>query len=207
MKNTSKDKLSSKELLDYTISLLNEDKDNLIDFINNVHAADFAEILQSLDENKRKNLVIKLKNNFPIEALTYLDDTLRDEIIEFLGIESLAPNVTDLDVDDAVDVVEDLEKSDQQTILKSLPLNERKLIEEGLNYPEDSAGRLMQRNYVSFLYDWTVGQAIDALRSSTALPKDFYDIYLVDQNNFVEGIVSLGRLMGSKRDTCLSHDM
>ena len=205
MKDIPEDKPSLKELIDSVISLLNHEKNYLIDFTKDIHAADFAEIFKNLEENKRTQLLKKLGNNFPLETLTYLDDTLRDEIIELLGIETLAPNVTDLDVDDAVDVVEDLEKSDQQTILKSLPVNERKLIEEGLNYPEDSAGRLMQRNYVAFLNDWNVGQAIDSLRSNTDLPEDFYDIYLIDQNNHIKGIVSLGRLMRSKRDILLKN--
>ena len=205
MKDIPEDKPSLKELIDSVISLLNHEKNYLIDFTKDIHAADFAEIVKNLEENKRTQLLKKLGNNFPLETLTYLDDTLRDEIIELLGIETLAPNVTDLDVDDAVDVVEDLEKSDQQTILKSLPVNERKLIEEGLNYPEDSAGRLMQRNYVAFLNDWNVGQAIDSLRSNTDLPEDFYDIYLIDQNNHIKGIVSLGRLMRSKRDILLKN--
>ena len=205
MKDIPEDKSSLKELIDSVISLLNHEKKYLIDFTNDIHAADFAEIVKNLEGNKRIQLLKKLGNNFPLETLTYLDETLRDEIIELLGIETLAPNVTDLDVDDAVDVVEDLEKSDQQTILKSLPVNERKLIEEGLNYPEDSAGRLMQRNYVAFLNDWNVGQAIDSLRSNSDLPEDFYDIYLIDQNNHIKGIVSLGRLMRSKRDILLKN--
>ena len=207
-KKLPKDKDNSKELLDSVTLLLNKNNNNkLKELVDEMHAADLAEIIQDLDDNRRERLLTALKNNFDLEALTYLDDNIRDEIIEFLGIESLAPNVTDLDVDDAVDVVEDLEKSDQETILQSLPSTERKLIEEGLNYPEDSAGRLMQRNFVSFSSNSTVGQAIDALRSNISLPEDFYDVYLVNENNIVNGIVPLGKLMGSKREVLLKKIM
>ena len=197
---------SNNSLLDSVIFLLKEnDVDKIRSYISEIHTADLAEVIQSLDESKREELLIILKDNLDLETLTYLDDSLRDEIIEFLGIESLAPSVTDLDVDDAVDVVEDLEKSDQETVLKSLPSTERKLIEEGLNYPEDSAGRLMQRNFVSFSNNLNVGQAIDKLRSNSLLPEDFYDVYLVNEKKVVDGIVPLGRLMSSKRDTLLKE--
>ena len=205
-KNITEEKDIAKELLSSTISLLEENKINEIkSFFKEIHTADVAEIIQSLDDNRREELLTILKNNFDLEALTYLDDSLRDEIIEFLGIESLAPNVTDLDVDDAVDVVEDLEKSDQERVLSSIPFTERKLIEEGLKYPEDSAGRLMQRNFVFFENNWTVGQAIDSLRSNSSLPEDFYDIYLVNKENAVDGVVQLGRLMSSKREVLLKN--
>ena len=201
---TSENTDSSKSLLDSIILLLNEnDVDKIKRSISEIHTADLAEVIQSLDESKREELLTILKDSFDLETLTHLDDSLRDEIIEFLGIESLAPNVTDLDVDDAVDVVEDLEKSDQETVLKSLPSIERKLIEEGLNYPEDSAGRLMQRKFVCFNNSLNVGQAIDKLRSSSSLPEDFYDVYLVNENNVVDGTVPLGKLMSSKRDILL----
>ena len=130
---------------------------------------------------------------------------MRDEVIERLDIKHLAPDFKWLDVDDAVDVVEDLEKSDQEIVLSSLPVSERKLIEEALNYPEDSAGRLMQRTFVAVDQSWNVGNAIDYLRNKTEdLPQDFYDVYLVDKNNQVTGIVSLGRLLSSKRQVNLN---
>ena len=205
-KDTLEEKLSSKELLDFVIQLLDKQENKeIIEFVNDIHPADLAEIIEKLNDDERENLLNILKNNFNLETLTYLDDIIRDEIIEFLGIESLAPNVTALDVDDAVDVVEDLEKSDQEKVLKSLPKNERELIQEGLNYPEDSAGRLMQRNFVSFPNNWTVGEAIDDLRSSEKLPEDFYDIYLIKNDNTIEATVPLGRIMSSKREIQLKE--
>ena len=117
----------------------------------------------------------------------------------------MANNARQLDIDDAVDLVEDLEKEDQDIFLENLEEKERTLIEEGLNYPEDSAGRLMQRQFVALDLNWNVGQTIDYLRTNKKnLPEDFYDIYLINSLNQVEGVVPLGRLMGSKRDISLN---
>ena len=94
------DKLNSGELLDFVIDLINkEEKDKIISFFKDLHPADIAEIIQKFDDNKRENLLEILKDNFNLETLTYLDDIVRDEIIGFLGIESLAPNVTTIGQD------------------------------------------------------------------------------------------------------------
>ena len=112
---------------------------------------------------------------------------MRDEIIEVLDIKQLASNAKTLDVDDAVDLVEDFEQSDQTTFLENIEENERKLIVEGLNYPEDSAGRLMQRNYVAVDDSWNVCETIDYLRSNkNSLPEDFYDIYLISSEKKIK---------------------
>ena len=180
--------------------LLNNKDNELKNYINELHNADIAELLQNLEPEVRANFVNLIRNNFDPEILTYLNDSLRDELIELLDIKQLATNAKALAIDDAVDLVEDFEKSDQTTFLENIEENERILIEEGLKYPPDSAGRLMQRNFVSVNQDWKVGNAIDYLRNNKkTLPEDFYDIYLVDIEKKITGIVPLGRLMGSKR--------
>ena len=185
--------------------LVQKNKNALHRFIKDIHNADLAEIIQNLDNEIRDDFIISIKDNFDPEILTYLNDALRDEVIEKLDLNQLAQDFKELDVDDAVDVVEDLEKNEKEIVLNSLPFSERKLIEEGLNYPEDSAGRLMQRKFVSINQLWNVGNAIDFLRNQTeSLPEDFYDIFLTDKNNKVTGIVSLGRLMSSKREVNLN---
>ncbi len=186
--------------------LSQENKIELIKYVKEIHNADLAEIIQNLDDDNRSKFILCIKDSFDPEILTYLNDSLREDVIEKIDIKKLASNVSELDVDDAVDVVEDLEESDQETFLKSIPDSERKLIEEGLNYPEDSAGRLMQRKFVAVDNSWNVGNAIDYLRNETEnLPEDFYDVYLVDKVDKVTGIVSLGRLMRSKRDVILNE--
>ena len=185
--------------------LTQENTIELIKYVKEMHNADIAEIIQNLDDGNRSKFILSIKDSFDPEILTYLNDSLRDDVIEKIDIKKLASNVSELDVDDAVDVIEDLEESDQETFLSSIPDSERKLIEEGLNYPEDSAGRLMQRKFVAVNNSWNVGNAIDYLRNETEnLPEDFYDVYLIDKADKVTGIVPLGRLMSSKRDVILN---
>ena len=185
--------------------LTHENKTELIKYVEEMHNADLAEIIQNLDDDNRSKFILSIKDSFDPEILTYLNDSLRDDVIEKIDIKKLASDASELDVDDAVDVIEDLEVSDQETFLSSIPDSERKLIEEGLNYPEDSAGRLMQRKFIAVDNSWNVGNAIDYLRNETEnLPEDFYDVYLVDKVDKVTGIVPLGRLMSSKRDVILN---
>ena len=202
-------KIKEKTTLEYNLIQINEFIDNsniskLDSFVKNLHNADIAEIIQNLDDDSRLKFILKVKNYFDPEILTYLNESIRDEIIEQLDIKQLASNASALDVDDAVDVIEDLEESDKEVFLDNISESERELIKEGLNYPEDSAGRLMQREFVSIDLDWNVGDAIDFLRKNKDdLPEDFYEIYLLNKSKKISGIVPLGRLMGSKRSTPL----
>ena len=195
------EEFSTKNSLIFITDLIEKNKDNeLLEFIRELHNADIADLLHNLEPESRLDFVNKIRSNFDPEILTYLNDSLRDEIIEVLDIKQLASNAKTLDVDDAVDLVEDFEESDQTTFLENIEENERKLIVEGLNYPEDSAGRLMQRNFVAVDDSWNVGETIDYLHSNkNNLPEDFYDIYLINPEKKITGIVPLGRLMGSNR--------
>jgi len=196
-----KDQITSIRSIEMVTDYLENYKyDTLLSYLKDIHNADIAEILKNLDPVLRLSLLNIIDKNFDPEILTYLNESLREEIIETLDIKQLASNAKSLDIDDAVDLVEDLEEKDQSIFLENLDKAERTLIEEGLNFPEDSAGRLMQRQFVAVHETWNVGQAIDYLRSNKEnLPEDFYDIYLL-RNKEVKGIVPLGRLMGSKRE-------
>ena len=192
---------SNKSIRLVTDYLENYKYDKILSFLKDFHNADIAEILQNLDPVLRLSLLNIMDKNFDPEILTYLNDSLREEIIETLDIKQLANNAKSLDIDDAVDLAEDLEEKNQNLFLENLDKEERTLVKEGLNYPEDSAGRLMQREFVTIDQSWNVGQAIDYLRNNKGnLPEDFYDIYLINQNKEAKGIVPLGRLMGSKRE-------
>ena len=209
--NIKKSNLEKNQTLISKIETINQllndiNKDNLLKFVSEIHNADLADIIQNLEENKRRELVKSIKDIFDPEILTYLNESLKDEIIDNLDIKKLASKTADLDVDDAVDVVEDLEESDKEEFLSNISEKERRLIQEGLNYPEDSAGRLMQRKFVSINENWNVGNTIDFLRKKTDnLPEDFYDIFLINNENKVTGIVPLGRLMSSNRNVDLNN--
>ena len=179
----------------------NYQNNKILEYLKDLHNADIADLIQNLDPVLRLSLINIISDKFDPEILTYLNDSLREEIVETLDIKQLATNAKELDIDDAVDLVEDLEEKDQNIFLENLEEEERSLIEEGLNYPEDSAGRLMQRQFVAVNQSWDVGQAIDYLRDNKEnLPEDFYDIYLINNKQEAKGVVPLGRLMGSKRE-------
>jgi len=212
LENNNINKLArNKTLLEINLQKINkiiisDNKAELNNFIKDLHNADIAEIIQNLDYENRLNFIFKIKSYFDPEILTYLNESIRDEIIESMDIKQLASNARELDVDDAVDVIKDLEESDQEVFLQNIPEIDRKLIKEGLKYPEDSAGRLMQREFVAVNCLWNVGDAIDFLRKNkNSLPDDFYEIYLIDHNNKIVGTVPLGRIMGSKRSILLEN--
>ena len=201
-----KDQDSSSKSVELVSDYLENYKyDKVLSYLKDIHNADIADILQNLDPVLRLSLLNIIDRDFDPEILTYLNDSVREEIIETLDIKQLANNAKSLDTDDAVDLAEDLEEKDQTIFLENLDKEERTLVEEGLKYPEDSAGRLMQRQFVAVNQSWNVGQAIDYLRKNKAkLPEDFYDIYLINNNQEAKGVVPLGRLMGSKREVELN---
>lgn len=169
------------------------------ELLGELHYADLADLLGWVSQAERYHLVEILRPDFDPEILTELDDELREEVIEQLGVAETAEAIAELDTDDAVDVVEDLEEEDRAALLDALPGVERAQIEQALSYPEYSAGRLMQRELVAVPDFWTVGQTVDYMRSSPDLPEDFYDIFVVDPRFHAIGTVSLSRLLRTNR--------
>ena len=131
-----------------------------------LHPADQADLLERLPKPQSAALVRMLGDGLDAEALAYLGETTRDEIVDVMGMAALARQLPDLDTDDAVNIIEELEQDEIDDVLAALPAENRVLVEEGLAYPDDSAGRMMQREIVTVPSFWTVGQTIDFLRLS-----------------------------------------
>jgi magnesium transporter len=164
-----------------------------------LHAADLADLLQLLTTGEREALVRALGPALDPDTLTYLAEDVRDELIELLGPSRTGEAVARLETDDAVEVLSDLDEEEQAAILAALPLPDRAAIEEGLAFPEYSAGRLMQREVVAVPDHWSVGQCIDYLRATPDLPDEFYDIIIVDPRFHPVGAVPLSRVLRSRR--------
>jgi len=164
-----------------------------------LHEADLADLLETLDREERPQLLEALGDDFDLEVLTYLDDSVRDEIVEELEPRQIASSLAELDSDDAVDIIEDLDEEAQQRVLAALPQAERLVLEESLSFPEDSAGRMMQRELLAVPSNWTVGETIDYMRAAKELPDDFYDLYIVDPKHQPVGFVPLSRAMRARR--------
>ena len=169
-----------------------------------LHAADVGDLLEVLEPDQRTRLITLLGADFDFAALTELDETLRVRILEELPPKTVADGVRDLESDDAVTILEDLEPEEQAEILAQLPPVERVALARGLEYPEDSAGRLMQTEFIAVPPRWTVGQAIDYMREAEDLPDEFYELFVVDPGHHLVGTVALNRLLRSKRPTIIS---
>ena len=128
------------------------------DMIAGLHAADLADLIEQVGPEQRGTLIDLLRPDFDAEIFTYLSQSLRDVVLDQLEPKELAAAVAELESDDAIDLIEDLEADQQREILDNLPPETRALVEEGLTFPEDSAGRLMSRDLVSVPQFWTVGK-------------------------------------------------
>ena len=183
-----------------------EDKAKLSELMEPLHAADIADLLEQINAFDRSRLIRLYDREFDGDILSELDESIREEVIGVLTPQVLAEAVRDLDSDDVVDLVEDLRETQQEAILEVLEDADRAAVEQALSYPEFSAGRLMQREVVMAPEHWTVGEAIDYLRSSDpgALPDQFYHLVLVDPRLHPIGNVTLGKIMRSKREVLLA---
>ena len=179
------------------------DQQLLLTLMEPLHPADIADLLEQLNAHDRRRLVQLYGQEFDGDILSELDEGLREEIIAVLQPDVLAEAVRDLETDDVVDLVEDLDEPQQEAILEVLEDADRVAVEQALSYPEHSAGRLMQRETVAAPEHWTVGQAIDFLRSAKELPEQFYHVILVDPRMHPKGNVTLGKIMSSRRDVQL----
>ncbi|MDA9930853.1 magnesium transporter [Alphaproteobacteria bacterium] len=172
-----------------------------------LHPADQADLLERLSANQAAQLVQILGDGLEAETLAFLEEHKRDEIVEVMGMAALARQLPDLPTDDAVNIIEELEQDEIDDVLAALPAEDRVLVEEGLSYPEDSAGRMMQREIVTVPSFWTVGQTIDFLRESSFDDADFYMIFVVDPARNPIGEVRLGKLLCSQRPRRMSEIM
>ena len=170
------------------------------ELVRDLAAPDLADLIELLDPEVRVKLIRTLGDKFPYEVLSELDETVRDQLSQDLPTELLARAVSALETDDAAYLIENLDKADQQEILAQVSAGDRAAVSRNLEYPEDSAGRLMQTDFVAVPPFWTVGQVIDHMREAEDLPETFSDIYVVDPTYHVVGGLDLSRLLRTKRE-------
>jgi magnesium transporter len=164
-----------------------------------LHPADIAHLLEQIDARDRRDLLTIWSGGVDGDVLSELDENLREEVIAQLAPSELVEAVRDLESDDVVDLVEYLDDAQQEQVLEALEAGDRVVIEQALTYPEESAGRHMQSELVRGPEHWTVGEAIDYLRSDVVLPDQFYHIILVDPRLRAVGYVTLGRVLSHPR--------
>ncbi|MFB2551522.1 magnesium transporter [Ensifer soli] len=164
-----------------------------------LHASELGDLLEAIQPDQRLGLVLLLGDDFDLSALTEVDETIRVEIVEHLPNDRIAAALEDMDSDDAVYILEDLDAEDQAEILAKLPFTERVRLRRSLDYPESTAGRRMQTEFVAVPPFWTVGQTIDYMRDDTDLPDTFSQIFVIDPTFRLVGVVDLDRILRTKR--------
>ncbi|MGQ0671745.1 MAG: magnesium transporter [Hyphomicrobium sp.] len=183
------------------------DRARVVSLVSELRAPDLADIIELLPPEVRVGLIQLLGPAFDYEVLSELDGTVRDQLSEALPNELLARAVTELETDDAAYLLENLEESDKEEILAQLASSDRAALERNLDYPEESAGRLMQADFVAVPPFWTVGQVIDHMRETEDLPDAFSEIFVVDPTFRVLGSVNLSRLLRTKRHVAIDQIM
>jgi magnesium transporter len=168
-----------------------------------LHEADLADLIELLRPEQRTMLIATLGEDFDAATLPELDEAVRDQVLETMPSEQVAEALQQLDSDDAVYVIEDLDKEEQTDILAKLPHFERLALERSLEYPEDSAGRIMQTDLIAVPPFWSVGQTIDYMREAEDLPDRFYELFVVDPAYHLLGSVALNSLLRAKRPTSI----
>ncbi len=180
-----------------------EDAEAFAELTRELHPADIADLIGLLHEEDREALIALLGGALPSEVLAELDYDLLEEIIEAMEPSKVAKAVSELDTDDAAFVLEDLDEEKQAEILSYAPIEDRLALRAALDFEEESAGRLMQREFFASPAFWTVGQIIDRMRGTEELPDRFYEVFVVDPAFKPVGSVPLSTLLKSSRDTVI----
>ena len=182
-----------------------------IEFINqtlkDLHEADVANLIENLNPNTRVKLIELEEFNINPEIFVELNESIQSEVLQLLSTDSIIKIIKRLESDNAIKILENLEKDTKEKVLDKLPPKDKFLLEEGLSYPEDSAARIMQREFTAVPSNWTVGQTIDYLREDKDLPEEFLEIFIVDNDFKPIGTVPSSRVLRTSRDLKMNSIM
>ena len=164
-----------------------------------LHPADLADLFELTPAENRAALATALGDQLDGDVFAEMNDYVREGLIDDLDPQQVAGIAAELDTDDAVAIIEDLDAADQREVLRALDPDDRAAIEEALSYPEESAGRLMQRELIAVPEHWTVGDVLDYLRGNDALTTDFWEVFVVDPQHKPIGACHLSWIMRTPR--------
>ena len=201
--------------LDFNKEFINTFSDNIknrnIDYINqtlkDLHEADIANLIENLNPDTRTKLIEIESFNVEPEIFIELNESVQSEVLQQLSIDSLIKIIKRLESDNAIKILENLSVNTKEQVLEKLPPKDKFLLQEGLSYPEDSAARIMQREFTAVPSNWTVGQTIDYLREDKDLPEEFLEIFIVDNDFKPIGTVPSSRVLRSSRDSKMNSIM
>jgi len=188
-------------------ALRGNDSEQLEYLLASLHSADIAKIYEQLSAEDRTEMTRYYGPELDPGVLAELEDNALDQIIREMDDQVVIEAISQLESDDAVDVLEDIDEKDRSRIIAAMPDGERLAVEEGLSYPEDSAGRMVQKNIITVPGAWTVGQVIDFLRSEENLLAEFHEIFIVDPLHHAVGIISVSKLVCTEVNVPVSEVM
>ena len=171
-----------------------------------LHPADVADLIELAARDEREGLVKALAGIVSPDVLAEMNEFVREDLLDELEPQQLADIAGQLETDDAVALIEDLDRDDQQAVLRAMEPDDRAAVEEALSYPEESAGRLMQRDLCAVPEHWKVGQVIDYLRSNADLPTDFWEVFVVSPAHHPVGTCKLSVILRTPRTTPVIRD-
>ena len=172
-----------------------------------LHPADVADLIEAAARDEREGLVKALAGIVSPDVLAEMNDFVREDLLEAMEPQQVADIAGQLETDDAVALLEDLDEDDQQAVLERMEPDDRAAVEEALGYPEESAGRLMQRDLCAVPEHWNVGQVIDYLRSTRELPDDFWEVFVVNANHHPVGTCKLSLILRTPRNRAVTDIM
>jgi magnesium transporter len=172
-----------------------------------LHEADVANLIENLNPDTRTKLIEIESFNIDPEIFIELNESIQSEVLQLLSIDSLIKIIKRLESDNAIKILENLSKEVKEKVLEKLPPKDKFLLQEGLSYPEDSAARIMQREFTAVPSNWTVGQTIDYLREDKDLPEEFLEIFIVDNDFKPIGTVPSSRVLRTSRDLKMNSIM
>ena len=186
-------------------------KSSDLKFINqtleDLHPSDVANLIENLSSETRAKLIEIEEFDIDPEIFVEINESIQTEILQLLSLDSIAKIIKRLESDNAISILENLNIEKKNSVLDKLPPKDRFLLEEGLSYPEDSAARIMQREFTAVPSDWSVGQTIDYLRESKDLPEEFLEIFVVDNEFKPIGIVPSSRVLRTPREKKMNSIM
>ena len=188
-------------------ALSDRDEARVYQLVEPLHPADIADLFELLSSDLRPWLASAITDLLTGEVIAELNDYVREDMIEALAPEAVAEIAEQLDTDDAVALIEDLEPEDQRAVLAEMEPEDRAAIESALSYPEESAGRLMQRELVAVPEHMTVGDLIDYMRDNEDLPTEFWEVFVVDHRHRPVGTCQLSWILRTPRSIALSDVM
>src|SRR5215213_418883 len=175
------------------------DADGARALVEPLHPADLADLFELVDSDDRRALAAAIADLLDGDVLAEMNEHVREELIDALDPRQVADLAGEMETDDAVAMIEDLEEDEQRAVLRELDPDDRAAIEEALAYPEESAGRLMQRELIAVPEHWTVGRVIDYLRADDDLVTDFWEVFVVDERHHPIGTCLLSWILRTPR--------